>query len=123
MIAAHRADVRPKAWEGRGGNHSEHYKVHGTCHFKSAYKWEEGVCLGEVMDFPGTVSCSSTVNESRENLAEAQRDMAETKLLRGEPLPISDEQRTDHDADLEEPIYLLLQTGQQLSQQVTAPAP
>ena len=23
MIAAHRADVQPKAWAGRGGNHSE----------------------------------------------------------------------------------------------------
>jgi len=91
--------------------------------YKSAYKWEEGVCLGEVLDFPGTVSCGSTLNEARANLAEALRDMAETNLFRGESLPMPDEQRTDHDADLEEPIYLLLQTGQQLSRQVTVPAP
>ncbi len=39
--------------------------------YKSAYKWEEGVCLGEVLDFPGTVSCGNTLNEARANLAEA----------------------------------------------------
>jgi len=43
-------------------------------------------------------------------------------MLAGEPLPMSDAQRTDTDADLLEPIYLLLQTGQQLSRQVTVPA-
>ena len=91
--------------------------------YKSAYKWEEGVCLGEVLDFPGTVSCGSTLNEARTNLAEALRDMAETNLLRGEPLPTPDGRRCDPDADLEEPIYLLLQTGQQLSQQVAVPVP
>ena len=91
--------------------------------YKSAYKWEEGVCLGEVMDFPGTVSCGSTLNEARANLAEALRDMAETNLLRGESLPTPDDRRSDPDADLEEPIYLLLQTGQQLSQQVAVPVP
>ena len=91
--------------------------------YKSAYKWEEGVCLGEVLDFPGTVSCGSTLNEARANLAEAIRDMAETNLLRGEPLPAPDDRRTDPDADLEEPIYVLLQSGQQLTQKVTAPAP
>ena len=91
--------------------------------YKSAYKWEEGVCLGEVLDFPGTVSCGSTLNEARANLAEALRDMAETNLLRGEPLPPPDNLRNDPNADLQEPIYLLLQTGQHLSQQVAAPVP
>jgi hypothetical protein len=31
--------------------------------YKSAYKWEEGVCLGEVLDFPGTVSFGYTLEE------------------------------------------------------------
>jgi hypothetical protein len=34
--------------------------------------------------------------------------MAETTLLRGEPLPQPDPAITDPDADLEEPIHLLL---------------
>ena len=91
--------------------------------YRSAYKWEEGVCLGEVLDFPGTVSFGNTLDEARANLAGALRDMAETNLLRGEPLPIPDPTRSDSQAELEEPIYLVLQTGHQLSQQVTMSAP
>ena len=91
--------------------------------YKSAYKWEDGVCLGEVLDFPGTVSFGNTLDEARANLAGALRDMAETNLLRGEPLPIPDPTRTDPRADLEEPLYLVLQTGQQLSLNVAAPTP
>ena len=68
--------------------------------YKSAYKWEEGVCLGEVLDFHGTVSFGQTLDEARANLAGALRDMAETNLLRGEPLPIPDATRTDPQADL-----------------------
>lgn len=91
--------------------------------YKSAYRWEDGVCLGEVLDFPGTVSFGPTLDESRENLAGALRDMAETNLLRGEPLPIPDATRSDPRAELEEPIYLVLQTGQNLSMQVATPGP
>jgi predicted RNase H-like HicB family nuclease len=91
--------------------------------YKSAYKWEEGICLGEVLDFPGTVSFGHTLDEARANLAGALRDMAETNLLRGEPLPLPDPTRMDPQAELEEPIYLVLQTGHQLSLQVGAAAP
>ncbi len=91
--------------------------------YKSAYKWEDGVCLGEVLDFAGTVSCGHSLDEARANLAGALRDMAETNLLRGEPLPIPNPTRTDPQADLEEPIYLVFQTGQQLSVHVVAPTP
>jgi predicted RNase H-like HicB family nuclease len=91
--------------------------------YKSAYRWEDGVCLGEVLDFPGTVSFGQTLDEARRSLAEALSDMAETNLLRGEPLPVPDPSRADPTADLEEPIYLVLQTGQNLSLQVAAPVP
>jgi predicted RNase H-like HicB family nuclease len=91
--------------------------------YKSAYRWEDGVCLGEVLDFPGAVSFGHTLDEARENLAGALRDMAETNLLRGEPLPLPNPSRTDSQADLDEPIYLVLQAGQQISLQVASPAP
>ncbi|HUY32789.1 MAG TPA: type II toxin-antitoxin system HicB family antitoxin [Pirellulales bacterium] len=91
--------------------------------YKSAYTWEEGVCLGEVLDFPGTVSCGQTLDEARANLAGALRDMAETNVLRGEPLPLPDPTRADPQADLEEPVYLVLQTGQQLSLHVAGICP
>jgi predicted RNase H-like HicB family nuclease len=89
--------------------------------YKSAYRWEGDVCLGEVLDFPGTVSFGRTLDEARESLAGALRDMAETNLLRGEPLPLPDAARSDPQAELEEPIYLVLQAGQQVSHHVATP--
>lgn len=91
--------------------------------YKSTYKWEEGVCRGEVLDFPGTISCGNSLDEARVNLAAALRDMAETNLLRGESLPVPDATRSDPDADLEEPIYVVLQVGQPNSLQVASPTP
>jgi predicted RNase H-like HicB family nuclease len=73
---------------------------------KSAYKWEKGICLGEVLDFPGTVSFGKSLDEARENLAGALQDMAETNLLRGEPLPVPNASRSDPQAEIEEPILL-----------------
>jgi predicted RNase H-like HicB family nuclease len=90
--------------------------------YKAAYKLTDGIYLGEVLDFPGTVSFGHTLDEARKNLAGALLDMGETNLLRGEALPLPDPGRSDPDADLEEPIYLLLQSGHQLSVQVTASA-
>ena len=87
--------------------------------YKSAYKWEDGVCLGEVLDFPGTVAAGDSLPSARKNLAAALRDMAETNLLRGEPLPIPNSALTDQVSEIEEPIYLVLQVGQLLSEAVT----
>lgn len=89
--------------------------------YKSAYKWEDGVCLGEVLDFPGTVAAGDSLHSARQNLASALRDMAETNLLCGEPLPIPNPLVSDTSSELEEPIYLVLQTGQRLSETVTVP--
>ena len=91
--------------------------------YKSAYKWEDGVCLGEVLDFPGTVAAGATLDETRICLAAALRDMAETNLLRGESLPLPNSSLRDDGCELEEPIYLVLRVGQTLVQEVAVPAP
>jgi predicted RNase H-like HicB family nuclease len=88
--------------------------------YKAAYKVDEGVFLGEVLDFPGTVSFGNTLDEARENLAAALVDMAETSVLRGEPLPVPNATRSDPAADLEEPIHLVLQAGHRLNVSVAA---
>ncbi len=75
--------------------------------YKSTYKWEDGVCLGEVLDFPGTVAAGDSLYSTRQNLASALRDMAETNLLRGEPLPVPNPLVSDTSSELEEPIYLV----------------
>jgi predicted RNase H-like HicB family nuclease len=96
---------------------------HSMLVYKSAYRWEDGICLGEVLDFPGAVSFGHSLDEARENLAGALRDMAETNLLRGEPLPVPDPARADPQAELDEPIYLVIQAGQHISTQVATPTP
>ena len=76
--------------------------------YKSSYRWEEGICLGEVLDFPGTVATGQSLEQARENLASALVDMAETNLLLGEALPRPDDSRSCLEAEIEEPIYLIL---------------
>jgi predicted RNase H-like HicB family nuclease len=90
--------------------------------YKSVYKWEEGVCLGEVLDSPGTVAAGATLDEARASLAAALSDMAETNLLRGESLPLPNAAMRDANSELEEPIYLMLRVGWNLTQDITLSA-
>jgi len=76
--------------------------------YKAMYKYLDKGIHGEVLDFPGVITCGADLDEARRLLASALVDMAETNLMLGEPLPQPDPKRTDPDADLEEPIYLLL---------------
>jgi predicted RNase H-like HicB family nuclease len=83
--------------------------------YKAMYKYlEEGV-HAEVLDFPGVITFGIDLDEARRMLASALVDMAETNLLMGEPLPLPDPQRTDPDADLEEPIHLLLSAASRVA--------
>ena len=76
--------------------------------YKAMYKFLEHSIHAEVLDFPGTMTVGDNLQEARRLLASALVDMAETALLRGEALPLPDPSCTDPDADLEEPIHLLL---------------
>jgi predicted RNase H-like HicB family nuclease len=79
--------------------------------YKAMYKYlEEGV-HAEVLDFPGVISWGPDLEQARRLLASALVDMAETNLAFGEPLPKPEPTSTDEEADLEEPIYLLLQAA------------
>ena len=76
--------------------------------YKAMYKFLEHGVHAEVLDFPGTITAGDTLQEARRLLASALVDMAETALLRGEPLPQPDPLCADPEADVEEPIHLLL---------------
>lgn len=76
--------------------------------YKAMYRFVNGGVHAEALDFPGVITCADNLPEARRLLAEALVDMAETCLLLGEPLPRPDAHCTDPDADIEEPIYLLL---------------
>ena len=76
--------------------------------YKAMYKYlDEGV-HAEVLDFAGVISVGADLQEARRMLASALVDMAETNLLEGEPLPPPDPMVSDPEADIEEPIQLLL---------------
>jgi predicted RNase H-like HicB family nuclease len=76
--------------------------------YKAMYKFLDHSVHAEVLDFPGVISCGDSLEEAKRLLASALVDMAETNLLAGEPLPLPRPNCTDADADLEEPIHLLL---------------
>lgn len=76
--------------------------------YRAMYKYlDEGV-HAEVLDFPGVISFGEDLEDARRMLASALVDMAETNLLIGESQPAPDPTCTDLEADLEEPIHLLL---------------
>ena len=76
--------------------------------YKAMYKFLPDGVHGEVLDFPGAITCGKDLDEARRLLSGALVDMAETNLLLGEPLPLPDSSVSDAESDLEEPIYLLL---------------
>jgi predicted RNase H-like HicB family nuclease len=76
--------------------------------YKAMYKFLGDGVHGEVLDFPGVITCAQNLEEARRMLASALVDMSETSLLRGEQLPKPEPNSTDPEADLEEPIHLIL---------------
>jgi predicted RNase H-like HicB family nuclease len=79
--------------------------------YRAMYKYVEGGVHAEVLDFRGVISFGANLDEARRMLASALVDMAETNLLHGEALPKPDPSTSDADADLEEPIHLLLKAA------------
>ena len=82
--------------------------------YKAMYKFLNDGVHGEVLDFPGVITCGKDLRETRTLLASALVDMAETNLLNGESLPQPDPTRTDPEADLEEPVHLILNAATQV---------
>ncbi|MFW6171812.1 MAG: type II toxin-antitoxin system HicB family antitoxin [Planctomycetota bacterium] len=76
--------------------------------YHAMYKTLDDGVHAEVLDFPGAISAGRDLDEARRNLAGALVDMAETNLLAGDPLPKPDDRVTDDEADLIEPIHLVL---------------
>jgi len=71
------------------------------------YKFLADGVHGEVLDFPGVITCGRDIDEARELLGGALVDMAETNLAAGESLPHPDPTLANDEADLLEPIHLI----------------
>lgn len=83
--------------------------------YKASYWFIDGGVHAEVLDFPGVMTCGPDLNATRALLASALVDMAETNLLDNEPIPLPNPNLTKADADLEEPIHLLLSAASQVA--------
>jgi predicted RNase H-like HicB family nuclease len=90
--------------------------------YKAMYKFLDESVHAEVLDFPGTISFGRDIDDARRMLASALVDMAETNLMHSEPLPQPNPSQTHPDADIEEPIHLLLTAASHVVQ-VPQPVP
>lgn len=90
--------------------------------YKAMYKYVDSGVHAEVLDFPGAITFGRDLDDARERLAAALVDMAETSLLRHEPLPLPDPTISDPDSDLEEPIHLLLSATSRINVVPSQPA-
>lgn len=75
------------------------------------YKYLDDGIHAEVLDFPGAITSAADLDEARRLLASALTDMAETSLVNGEALPQPDPKISDPEADIEEPIHLILKAS------------
>ncbi len=84
--------------------------------YKAMYKYlDNGWVHGEVLDFPGVITCDNNLQHTRTALASALAEMAEMLASEGEPLPQPNPRLTNNDADIEEPIYLLIQAANHIT--------
>ena len=75
------------------------------------YKLLDDGVHGGVLDFPGVITCGPDLPHARKLLAAALVDMAETNLSLGESLPTPQKGISDPDADVVEPIHLILEAS------------
>ena len=83
--------------------------------YKAMYKYLDQGVHAEVLDYPGVITWGATLAEARRLLISALEDMAEISLLQGEPLPQPNPMSTNPNADLEEPIHLLLKAATRIA--------
>jgi predicted RNase H-like HicB family nuclease len=82
--------------------------------YKAAYFMEQDGVHVEALDFPGVLSCGRDIVEARQMIQSALLDMAEYYLDQGKALPVPAPDKSNPEADLEEPLYLLLKTASEV---------
>ncbi|HEY8751114.1 MAG TPA: hypothetical protein VIM11_24235 [Tepidisphaeraceae bacterium] len=78
--------------------------------YKAMYKNVQGGVHAEVLDFPGAITFGRDLDDTRQRLASALVDMAETNLLAGEAMLLPDPTVTNEQADLLEPITVIVES-------------
>jgi len=76
--------------------------------YTATYKFLADGVHAEVLDFPGVITCGRDIDQARRLLAAALVDMAETNISLGESLPTPTQGLAESEADIVEPIHLIL---------------
>ncbi len=78
--------------------------------YKAAYYKEKdsGWFVAKVLDFPGVASQGRTLASARRMLQDALREMTEWLMEDGQPIPKPDPTLLDKQADVIEPIRLII---------------
>ena len=79
--------------------------------YTTAYYFDDDGVTVQVLDFPSALSCGKNLSEARLMIQSAIVDMAEYLLETGQSLPKPDPDISDPEAELEEPLYLLLKAA------------
>ena len=79
--------------------------------YKAGYKYVDGWVHAQVLDFPAAITCASNLTEARRLLGIALVDAAEAAVESGQSLSVPDPTIVDSEMDIEEPIYLHLQSS------------
>jgi predicted RNase H-like HicB family nuclease len=85
--------------------------------YRAAYRLQLGTFFAEVSGFPEASAIGATLSEARTNLIFALRFPAETRLRRGDLLPLP-AAREPGDAYMTETLTLLPQAGDRIDVQV-----
>lgn len=83
--------------------------------YKAMFKFVEGGVQAQLLDFPAVITCGIDLVDARMMIRSALEDMAESYLLDGDALPIPNPSLSDPDADLEEPVHLLLKAASRVA--------
>jgi hypothetical protein len=79
--------------------------------YKAGYKYVDGGVHAQVLDFPAAITCAGNLEDARRLLGIALVDVAEAAVESGQALPVPDPLAFDSEMDLDEPIYLLMQSS------------
>ncbi len=76
--------------------------------YKAMFKFYDDGVFAQLLDFPAVVTSGADLGEARRMVRAALEEMVEAYVMDGDPLPRPDPTLSDPDADLEEPVHLLL---------------
>ncbi|MEM7812856.1 MAG: type II toxin-antitoxin system HicB family antitoxin [Planctomycetota bacterium] len=88
--------------------------------YTAAYFFDGDGIHAELLDYPGVLSCGVDLDDARENLGAALVDMLESDLSDGRPVPTPKPASDSPEADLVEPLHVVMKGGPEVVTDIAA---